>query len=171
MPENQGNLGTCPVFYLARYGGARGGAFPSHGRGRRFDPCSAHQFSSTYRQFPAVAGRTLRKHAAATRGERVEYVRPMSCKRRVAKVTGLPWAEGAEKNRRPSSRAPAMSWYGEAWTNALEAVPKVFLSRCHHSRRPAGTRRLEKPTDRPIRSIVPSLLRKLRIDKPGLSNR
>jgi len=81
----------------------------------------------------------------------VEYVRPMSCKRRVAKVTGLPWAEGAEKNRRPGSRAPAMSWYGEAWTNALEAVPKVFLSRCHHSRRPAGTRRLEKPTDRPIR--------------------
>ena len=44
----------------------------------------------------------------------MEYVRPMSCKRRVAKVTGLPWAEGAEKNRRPGSRAPAMSWYRES---------------------------------------------------------
>src|SRR5262245_11092778 len=49
-----------------------------------------------------------------------------------------------------------MSWYGEAWTNALEAVPKALLSRCHHSRRPAGTRQLAKPTDR-------VLLRKLRI--------
>jgi hypothetical protein len=34
----------------------------------------------------------------------------------------------------PGSRAAAISWYREAWTNALEAVPKAFRRRCHQSR-------------------------------------
>jgi hypothetical protein len=31
------------------------------------------------------------------------------------------------------SRAAAISCWSEAATNALEAVPKAFFSRCHHS--------------------------------------
>src|SRR6516225_3951784 len=54
----------------------------------------------------------------------------------------------SREQKKIGSRAPAMSWRGEAWTNALEGVSKAFLSRCRHSRRRAGTRRLEKPTDR-----------------------
>src|SRR5262245_41340512 len=54
---------------------------PSHGRGRRFNPYSAHHFSTTYRQLPAVAGRTSRKHARSTRGESVDSVRGLSAQR------------------------------------------------------------------------------------------
>jgi hypothetical protein len=65
--------------------------------------------------------------------------------------------EGAEKIG-DLAVEPAMSWQREVWTNVLKAVPKAFISRCKHSRRPAETRR----------SL---LLRKLRIDKPRLPNR
>jgi hypothetical protein len=57
----------------------------------------------------------------------VEYVRPMSCKRRVAKVTGLQWAEWAEKKsetKQPSARNELVQ---RGLDNALEAVPKAFL--------------------------------------------
>src|SRR5262249_28135224 len=60
---------------------------------------------------------------------------------------------------------------GESWPfRLLEAVPKAFLSGCHHSRRPAGTRwknrRIAFHTSAQI-----ALLLKLRIDKPRLPNR
>src|SRR5262249_43369285 len=48
--------------------------WPSHGRGRRFNPYSAHHFSITSRQYPAVAGRTIRKPAYKVGGKSVGFV-------------------------------------------------------------------------------------------------
>src|SRR5262249_10893108 len=60
--------------------------FPSHGRGRRFNPYSAHHISTTYRQLPAVAGRTSRKHARSNRGESVDFVRGLSARATVGVI-------------------------------------------------------------------------------------
>jgi len=65
----------------AVWGHKGGRAFPSHGRGRRFNPYSAHHFSTAYRQLPAVAGRTIRKHAGTIGGESVDSVRGLSAQR------------------------------------------------------------------------------------------
>jgi hypothetical protein len=49
-------------------------AFPSHGRGRRFNPYSAHHFTGASRQYPAVAGRTIRKRARKIGAKSVQSV-------------------------------------------------------------------------------------------------
>lgn len=48
--------------------------FPSHGKGHKFDPCSAHHLSRTYRQGPAQAGRTIREHADKIGGKSAVFL-------------------------------------------------------------------------------------------------
>jgi hypothetical protein len=59
------------------------------------------------------------------------------------------------------SRAAAMSCWSEAATNALEAVPKAFLRRCHHSRACPGAEGILEAVppfaSLPVRQIVASL--------------
>src|ERR1700756_5360404 len=47
----------------------------SHGRGRRFNPYSAHHFMGTSRQYPAAQSGTIRKRSALIRGKSGEFVR------------------------------------------------------------------------------------------------
>ena len=49
-------------------------AFPSHGRGRRFNPYSAHHFAGTSRQYPAVSCRTIPQHARSIGAKSVQSV-------------------------------------------------------------------------------------------------
>jgi hypothetical protein len=49
-------------------------AFPSHGRGRRFNPYSAHHFKGLSRQYLATQNGTKREDDASTRGESVDFV-------------------------------------------------------------------------------------------------
>jgi hypothetical protein len=64
---------------------------PSHGRGRRFNPCSAHHFSTTCAHGRAPSRRTAHERAPPTRRQLVENVRGAFLLARGAAVSASPY--------------------------------------------------------------------------------
>jgi hypothetical protein len=139
-----------------------GRAFPSHGRGRRFNPYSAHQLSNWLRSnlslpenpVSAVPGRTSRKHASRTGVKPGGFVRDLACPRPAPlKQTGFAAKSnpsGARVGKRADygrshDRPPTLPVRSSARRNpkrrkSPRLAPRAFLF--HVGAAPASQRRL-----------------------------